>query len=225
MPHVMVSFDGPKLREYLGELVRKTVEDTLNGLLYEEADQIANAGRHERTDKRQAHGPGHCRHGLTTISGKVELSVPKPRGATFASQVVERHRGRETSAGEAMMEMCLAGVSTRRVEDVSEILWGPRVPSATASRLDRKALGAATCSTRRPGPGGRPWRRPSRRSAPMRAGRSAWQRTARSPRSSGRRSPRPRQGPSSPARRGRPPTPSSLPPERWRRIRANNGIR
>ena len=46
MPHEIVSFDEPKLQEYLGELVRKTVEDALNALLDAEADQIANAGRY-----------------------------------------------------------------------------------------------------------------------------------------------------------------------------------
>ena len=55
MPHEIVSFDEPKLQEYLGELVRKTVEDALNALLDAEADQIANAGRYERTDERQAY--------------------------------------------------------------------------------------------------------------------------------------------------------------------------
>ena len=58
MPHEIVSFDEPKLQEYLGELVRKTVEDALNALLDAEADQIANAGRYERTDERQAYRSG-----------------------------------------------------------------------------------------------------------------------------------------------------------------------
>ena len=92
MPHEIVSFDEPKLQEYLGELVRKTVEDALNALLDAEADQIANAGRYERTDERQAYRSGHYRRGLTTTCGEVELNVPKLRGATFASKVVERYR-------------------------------------------------------------------------------------------------------------------------------------
>ena len=120
MPHEIVSFDEPKLQEYLGELVRKTVEDALNALLDAEADQIANAGRYERTDERQAYRSGHYRRGLTTTCGEVELNVPKLRGATFASKVVERYRRRESSVEEAMMEMYLAGVSTRRIQDVSE---------------------------------------------------------------------------------------------------------
>ena len=144
MPHEIVSFDEPKLQEYLGELVRKTVEDALNALLDAEADQIANAGRYERTDERQACRSGHYRRGLTTTCGEVELNVPKLRGATFASKVVERYRRRESSVEEAMMEMYLAGVSTRRIQDVSEILWGSSVSPATVSKLNREAFGAET---------------------------------------------------------------------------------
>ena len=54
--------------------------------------------------------------------GEVVLDVPKLRGATFQTAVIERYRRRETSVEEAIIEMYLAGVSTRRIEDVSEIL-------------------------------------------------------------------------------------------------------
>ena len=61
MPHEIVSFDDPELKEYLGDLARRSVEDALNALLDAEADQIANAGRHGRTDERQAYRSGHYR--------------------------------------------------------------------------------------------------------------------------------------------------------------------
>ena len=38
------------------------------------------------------------------------------------------------------MEMCLAGVSTRRIEDVSEILWGSSFSPATVSNLNEKVF-------------------------------------------------------------------------------------
>lgn len=50
--------------------------------------------------------------------------MPKLRGATFRTAVIERYRRRETSVEEAIVEMYLAGVSTKRIEDVSELLWG-----------------------------------------------------------------------------------------------------
>jgi len=72
----------------------------------------------------------------------VTLSVSKLRGATFASKVIERYRRRETSVEEAMTGTCLAGVSARRIEDVSEILWGASVLPSTVSKLNREAFGA-----------------------------------------------------------------------------------
>lgn len=49
--------------------------------------------------------------------------MPKLRGATFRTAAIERYRRRETSVEEAIVEIYLAGVSTRRIEDVSELLW------------------------------------------------------------------------------------------------------
>lgn len=56
--------------------------------------------------------------------------MPKLRGATFRTAVIERYRWRETSVEEAIVEMYLAGVSTKRIEDVSELLWGAPVSTA-----------------------------------------------------------------------------------------------
>ena len=140
MPHGIVSSDDEATKGYAGKLVAKTVEETLDALPDEEADQLVNAGRYERTEERQAYRGGHYGRRLVTGAGELEPSVPKLRGATSATKVVERYRRRESSVEEAMMETCLAGVSTRRIEDVSEILWGSSVSAGTVSNLNRKAF-------------------------------------------------------------------------------------
>ena len=66
--------------------------------------------------------------------------MPKLKGARFTTAIIERYRRREPSVEEAMIEMYLAGVSTRRIEDVSEILWGSSVSAATVSNLNEKAF-------------------------------------------------------------------------------------
>ena len=38
------------------------------------------------------------------------------------------------------MEMCLAGASIRRIEDVSELLWGAPVSPGTVSNLSERAF-------------------------------------------------------------------------------------
>ena len=60
--------------------------------------------------------------------------MPKLRGATFRTAVIERYRRRETSVEETIVEMYQAGVSTRRIEDVSELPWGAPVSTAKTVR-------------------------------------------------------------------------------------------
>jgi putative transposase len=68
----------------------------------------------------------------------VVLKVPKVRSLPFETAIIERYRRRESSVEEALVEMYLAGVSVRRVEDITEALWGTRVSSGTVSRLNPK---------------------------------------------------------------------------------------
>jgi putative transposase len=110
----------------------------LNALLDEEADRLCNAKRYERTEARKDTRAGYYPRALHTKAGEVELKVPKLRTLPFETAIIERYRRRETSVEEALVEMYLAGVSVRRVEDITEALWGSRVSSGTVSRLNAK---------------------------------------------------------------------------------------
>ena len=140
MSNPIVSFDEDAIKSDIRELVRKTVEDTINALLDEEADLLVNAERYERTADREAYRAGHYTRSFTTTSGKIEVAMPKLKGARFVTAIIERYKRREVSVEEAIVEMYLAGVSTRRVEDVSEILWGASVSPGTVSNLNEKAF-------------------------------------------------------------------------------------
>ena len=150
MPEPIVTLNEESLRGDLRELVRQTVEDTLNGLLEEEADDLVGAERYERTAGREAYRAGHYDRRLATTSGEVTLHMPKLKGMRFTTAIVERYRRRETSVEEAMTGTYLAGVSTRRIEDVSEILWGSSVSASTVSNLNEKAFEAVEAWRSRP---------------------------------------------------------------------------
>lgn len=102
MSEPIVSFDEDAMHGELRELVRQTVEDTLNALLEEEADDLVKADRYERTAEREAYRAGHYERGLTTTSGQVTLKMPKLKGMRFATAIIERYKRRETSVEEAM---------------------------------------------------------------------------------------------------------------------------
>ena len=49
----VIQIDEARIRDHLGEIVRGTVEETLNAMLDAEADQLCGAGRYERSEARQ----------------------------------------------------------------------------------------------------------------------------------------------------------------------------
>lgn len=126
------------IKSELKDLVRTSVEETLNGLLEREAQALTNAAKYERTEDRQGYRSGHYERNLLTSSGEVRLKVPKLKGVAFETAIIERYRRRESSVEEALIEMYLAGVSVRRVEDITEALWGTKVSPGTISELNKK---------------------------------------------------------------------------------------
>lgn len=116
--------DEGKLKNHVDEVVRSSVEETLNGLLDAEADHICRAQRYERSPERADSRAGHYERKLETKAGEVTLRVPKLRRLPFETAIIERYKRRESSVEEALVEMYLAGVSVRRVEDITEALWG-----------------------------------------------------------------------------------------------------
>ena len=134
----VIQIDEARIRDHLGEMVRGTVEETLNAMLDAEADQLCGAGRYERSEARQDTRAGSYERTLQTSAGEVNLKVPKLRRQTFETAIIERYRRREGSVEEALIEMCLAGISVRRVEDITEALWGTRVSPSTVSNLNKK---------------------------------------------------------------------------------------
>jgi len=134
----IIKIDDKKIQDHLGEIVRGTVEETLNTMLDEEAKLLCQASRYERTPRRKDYRSGYRDRALHTKAGKVDLKVPRLRKLPFESAIIERYRRRETSVEEAMIEMYLAGVSVRRIEDITEALWGTRVSPSTVSNLNKK---------------------------------------------------------------------------------------
>jgi len=139
LPDNIIHLNEDALKGQLSELVRGTVEDTLNKLLDEEADRIANAARYERTEQRKDTRAGYYDRNLMTKAGEVKLRMPKLRHLPLETSIIERYKRRESSIEEALIEMYLAGVSVRRVEDITEALWGSKVSAGTVSNLNQKA--------------------------------------------------------------------------------------
>lgn len=134
----VIEINEDAVKKHLGELVRGSVEETLNSMLDAEADALCNATRYERSPERTDTRAGHYTRKLETSSGTVKLKMPKLRKLPFETSIINRYQRREASVEEAMIEMYLAGVSVRRVEDITEALWGTKVSPSTVSNLNKK---------------------------------------------------------------------------------------
>ncbi len=95
------------IKHDLKDLVRSSVEETLN------------ARKYERFGDRQGYRSGYYKRNFQTTAGEVELKVPKLKGVLFETAIIERYRRREDS-----------------VEDITEALWGTKVSPGTISNLN-----------------------------------------------------------------------------------------
>lgn len=115
-----IKIDEKEIQDHSDGLVRQSVEDTLNALLNAEADAICNAGRYQRTPDRLDIRADTYKRKLLTTSGEVELKIPRLRTLPFETQIIKRYQTKQSSVEEALIKMYLAGVSVRRVEDITD---------------------------------------------------------------------------------------------------------
>ena len=81
--------------------------------------------------------------------------MPRLKGVSFETAIIERYRRRESGVEKALIEMYRAGISVRRVENITEALWGSKVSPAAISELNKKAYVHIEDWRNRPLQGGR----------------------------------------------------------------------
>ena len=79
----------------MNQLVRKTVEETINNLLDAEADAICNASRYQHSPERLDSRAGSYKRKLLTTAGQVELTVPRLRRLPFETQIIQRYKTKQ----------------------------------------------------------------------------------------------------------------------------------
>ena len=114
MSEKIVQLNEEVIKGQIKELVRGSVEETLNELLEKEAEQLTQAARYERSEARQGYRSGHYDRSLTTTSGDVTLHVPRLKGVSFETAIIERYRRREQRGGSAYRDVPRRGLGAPR---------------------------------------------------------------------------------------------------------------
>jgi len=100
-------------------------------------DSYINAGRHERVDKRRGHRNGYRYRSLLTRDGAMHLKVPRDREGGYKPQVFERYKRVEGVVDDGIRAMFLRGVSTRKVGEILDVLFGERLSASYVSQVTK----------------------------------------------------------------------------------------
>lgn len=146
----IVRVNESEIRSYLDQKVREAVKQVLEEIMNAEAEELIRAKPYERSSERQDYRNGARTRKLKTRVGEIELSVPRLRTLTFQTMVIERYRRMEISLEEALVEMYLLGISTRKIGDITEALADFPLSSTSQSRLNKKVYGKLEEWRRRP---------------------------------------------------------------------------
>ena len=119
----IIQLNEDLIKHDLKDLVRSSVEETLNALLDKEADELVNAQKYERSSDRQGYRSGHYKRNFQTTAGEVELNVPQLKGVPFETAIIERYRRRESSVEEALIEMYRKRQIFLRISESSSITY------------------------------------------------------------------------------------------------------
>jgi putative transposase len=117
------------------EAFSKLLEEIFNQVLLSQSTEQIGAQPYERTEGRTAYRNGFRDRQLTTRVGALTLRVPRHRNGHFSTELFARYQRSEQALVLAMMEMVINGVSTRKVEQITEELCGKKFSKSTVSAL------------------------------------------------------------------------------------------
>lgn len=142
MAQINITLSQDEVKQVLmgdrNESFRFLLEKILNEVMKAESEEQLGAAKHERTEDRQDYRNGTRERSLTTRLGTLTLEVPRHRNEPFHTMVFENYKRSEASLIATMVQMVIAGVSTRKVASVVETLCGKEFSKSTVSELCKR---------------------------------------------------------------------------------------
>ena len=118
-----------------GDFLRAIAAHTLQRLMEFEVDSLIGAGRHERSDERTTYRNGHRDRQLETRLGTLDLKIPKLRQGTYFPAFLEPRKTTEKALTAVIQEAWIQGVSTRKVDDLVQVLGMTGISKSQVSAL------------------------------------------------------------------------------------------
>jgi len=122
----------------VSDTFRELLQVSLNQFIQAESTEQLGAKPYERTRERTDSRNGSRERPLVTRIGTIVLSVPRHRNEPFHTMLFENYQRSEAALITTMAEMVIAGVSTRKVANVMEVLCGKEFSKSTVSEACRQ---------------------------------------------------------------------------------------
>ncbi len=119
------------------DLMKSLMKEALQEVLESEMTEHLGAAPGERTEGRNGYRSGYYSRGLVTRIGKLELRVPRDRNGEFSTALFERYARSEKALVAALAEMYVQGVSTRKVNAITEELCGHGFSASSISQINK----------------------------------------------------------------------------------------
>jgi putative transposase len=116
------------------DFLRESLMWVCQQLMEAEVSELIGAERGERSEERLAHRNGYRSRAWQTRAGEIELAIPKIRRGSYFPSFLEPRRRSEQALVSVVQEAYVAGVSTRKVDQVVESL-GLRISKSEVSRI------------------------------------------------------------------------------------------
>ena len=118
-----------------GDFLRSVAESVLQILMEADVEGVIGASRYERSGERATYRNGYRDRGLDTRLGTLNLKIPKLRTGSYFPGFLEPRRTVEKALVSVIQEAWIAGVSTRRVDDLVQAMGLSGISKSSVSKL------------------------------------------------------------------------------------------
>src|SRR5829696_8594563 len=118
-----------------GDFLRSVAEAVLQMLMQADVEGLIGAGRHERSAERLTWRNGYRERTLDTRLGSLQLRIPKLRQGSYFPPFLEARKTSEKALIAVIQEAWIAGVSTRKVDDLVQAMGLTGISKSQVSKL------------------------------------------------------------------------------------------
>ena len=117
------------------DFLRTIAESVLQIVMEADVDGLVGAGRHERSGERTTWRNGYRERALDTRLGTLSLKIPKLRTGAYFPAFLEPRKTVEKALVSVIQEAWIAGVSTRRVDELVQAMGMTGISKSSVSKL------------------------------------------------------------------------------------------